>query len=119
MLLQDRHTPRWNTEREQLAARKMQQFPRRRQISKDVHGCIDYLQTWLDCCMLVAAELGVALVLASLQNLQRAGVVYKPLEDQTLYVKLAIVWRSANTSPVLHQFLAQSRAVTRFSTAFH
>ncbi|MFN6456139.1 MAG: hypothetical protein RM022_028635 [Nostoc sp. EfeVER01] len=50
----------------------------------------------------------------SLQNLQRAGVVYKPLEDQTLYVKLAIVWRSANTSPVLHQFLAQSRAVTRF-----
>ncbi|MBE9107203.1 LysR family transcriptional regulator, partial [Nostoc cf. edaphicum LEGE 07299] len=63
---------------------------------------------------LVAAELGVALVPASLQNLQRAGVVYKPLEDQTLYVKLAIVWRSANTSPVLHQFLAQSRAVTRF-----
>lgn len=48
MLLQDRHTPRWNTEREQLAARKMQQFPRRRQISKDVHGYIDYLQTWLD-----------------------------------------------------------------------
>lgn len=68
---------------------------------------------------LVAAELGVALVPASLQNLQRAGVVYKPLEDQTLYVKLAIVWRSANTSPVLHQFLAQSRAVVRFSSAFH
>ncbi|MHC5778717.1 MAG: LysR substrate-binding domain-containing protein [Nostoc sp.] len=68
---------------------------------------------------LVAAELGVALVPASLQNLQRAGVVYKPLEDQTLYVKLAVVWRSANTSPVLHQFLAQSRAVTRFSAAFH
>jgi len=39
-------------------------------------------------------------------------------QDQTLYVKLAIVWRSANTSPVPHQFLAQSRAVTRFSAAF-
>ncbi|GAP99473.1 aromatic hydrocarbon utilization transcriptional regulator CatR [Leptolyngbya sp. NIES-2104] len=61
---------------------------------------------------LVAAELGVALVPASLQTLQRAGVVYKPLEGQTLDVELAMVWRSANSSPVLHQFLAQSRAVT-------
>ncbi|GAQ00003.1 aromatic hydrocarbon utilization transcriptional regulator CatR [Leptolyngbya sp. NIES-2104] len=65
---------------------------------------------------LVAAELGVALVPSSLQTLQRAGIVYKPLEDQTLDVKLAVVWQSANTSPVLHQFLAQSRAAARLST---
>lgn len=54
---------------------------------------------------LVAAELGVALVPASLQNLQRVGVVYKPLEEQTPKVELAVAWRRNETSRIVHQFL--------------
>lgn len=54
---------------------------------------------------LVAAELGVALVPASLQNLQRVGVVYKPLEEQTPKVELAVAWRRNETSRVVQQFL--------------
>lgn len=54
---------------------------------------------------LVSANVGVALVPASLQNLQRAGVVYKPLEGATPHVEVAIAWRSDNITPVLREFL--------------
>lgn len=54
---------------------------------------------------LVAAELGVALVPASLQNLQRVGVVYKALQESTPIVELAIAWRRDERSPVVHKFL--------------
>lgn len=67
---------------------------------------------------LVAAELGVALVPASLQNWQRVGVVYKPLADSTPQIELAIAWRQTDTSPVLHQFIEQTRA-TISSTSAH
>ena len=67
---------------------------------------------------LVAAELGVALVPASLQNWQRVGVVYKPLADSTPQIELAISWRQTDTSPVLHQFIEQTRA-TISSTSAH
>jgi DNA-binding transcriptional LysR family regulator len=42
---------------------------------------------------LVAAEMGVAIVPASLQNLQRKGVVYKSLAEVTPLVAIALVWR--------------------------
>ncbi|MBD2075657.1 LysR family transcriptional regulator [Phormidium sp. FACHB-592] len=54
---------------------------------------------------LVSANMGVALVPASLQNLQRAGVVYKPLAGTTPQVEIAIAWRSDNVTPVLCEFL--------------
>lgn len=54
---------------------------------------------------LVSANMGVALVPASLQNLQRAGVVYKPLEEIAPHVEVAIAWRSENITPVLREFL--------------
>jgi DNA-binding transcriptional LysR family regulator len=54
---------------------------------------------------LVSANMGVALVPASLQNLQRAGVVYKPLEGEIPHVEVAIAWRSDNVTPVLREFL--------------
>ncbi|MBD2037025.1 LysR family transcriptional regulator [Leptolyngbya sp. FACHB-321] len=54
---------------------------------------------------LVSANMGVALVPASLQNLQRAGVVYKPLAGATPQVEIAIAWRSDNVTPVLRKFL--------------
>jgi hypothetical protein len=37
--------------------------------------------------------MGVAIVPASLQNLQRKGVVYKSLAEVTPLVAIALVWR--------------------------
>ncbi len=49
---------------------------------------------------LVAAEMGVAIVPASLQNLQRVGVVYKPLAEVTPLVAIALVWRKFPSAAV-------------------
>ncbi|BAZ10771.1 LysR family transcriptional regulator [Calothrix sp. NIES-4071] len=54
---------------------------------------------------LVAAELGVAIVPSSMQNLQRVGVIYKVLAEENPQVELAMIWRRNETSPVLHKFL--------------
>lgn len=59
---------------------------------------------------LISAEMGVALVPASLQNLQRSGVVYKPLQEATPQVETAVVWRSDSSSSVLREFLQVVRA---------
>lgn len=50
---------------------------------------------------LVAADMGVAIVPASLQNLQRIGVVYKTLEEATPKVAIAMIWRKNETSPTM------------------
>jgi DNA-binding transcriptional LysR family regulator len=60
---------------------------------------------------LVAAEMGVAIVPASLQNLQRIGVVYKPLQDVTPEIAIAMVWCKQTSSPILEQFLNQVRTL--------
>lgn len=54
---------------------------------------------------LISAEMGVALVPASLQNLQRVGVVYKSLQETTPQVETAVAWRSDRSSAVLREFL--------------
>jgi len=54
---------------------------------------------------LVAADIGVALVPASLQNLQRVGVVYRPLRGPTPQAEIALVWRAGDLSPTVQQFL--------------
>ncbi len=54
---------------------------------------------------LVAGGVGVALVPASLQSLQRVGVVYKALQGQKLELEMAVVWRRDNSSQVLQEFL--------------
>ncbi|MBF2028304.1 MAG: LysR family transcriptional regulator [Oscillatoriales cyanobacterium C42_A2020_001] len=54
---------------------------------------------------LVSANIGVAFVPASLQNLRRSGVTYKPLQGETPHVEVAIAWRSDNITPVLREFL--------------
>lgn len=54
---------------------------------------------------LVAGGVGVALVPASLQSLQRVGVVYKALAGQKLELEMAVVWREDNSSQVLQEFL--------------
>jgi len=58
---------------------------------------------------LVAAEMGIAIVPASLQNLQRTGVVYKAVEELTPKVAIAMMWRSRDTSPATQRFLEVAR----------
>jgi len=54
---------------------------------------------------LVAGGIGVALVPSSLQNLQRTGVVYRPLAEKISPLITAMVWRHDDQSPVLREFL--------------
>lgn len=61
-----------------------------------------WLQTVLG---LVAGGVGVALVPASMQNLQRSGVVYKAVEGETFQIEMVVAWRRDDTSPVLEEFL--------------
>ncbi len=57
---------------------------------------------------LVAAEMGVAIVPASMQNFQRKGVVYKSLPESTCMVAIALIWRNAPTQAV-QRFLEVAR----------
>jgi DNA-binding transcriptional LysR family regulator len=62
---------------------------------------------------LVAGGLGVAIVPESLQNLQRTGVVYKPVQEPTAKVAIAIIWRGNDTSPILQRFVEVVREASR------
>jgi DNA-binding transcriptional LysR family regulator len=62
---------------------------------------------------LVAGGIGVALVPASLQNLNRKGVVYRAVQDFTPSVEMSIMWRRDNTRPVLISFLQVVDDVSR------
>jgi DNA-binding transcriptional LysR family regulator len=55
---------------------------------------------------LVAAEMGIAIVPVSLQNLQRTGVIYKPIQEPTPQASIALVWQRGNTSPTVNRFQA-------------
>ena len=61
---------------------------------------------------LVAAEMGVAIVPASMQNFQRSGVVYKALTESTCIVAIALIWRSDPTAAV-ERFLEVARLLQR------
>jgi len=50
---------------------------------------------------LVAGGKGVTLLPASLQRLQRPGVIYVPLGEPTLYIETALVWRRETQSPLI------------------
>ncbi|MEG4394170.1 LysR family transcriptional regulator [Microcoleus sp. BROC3] len=60
---------------------------------------------------LVAAEMGVAIVPASMQNFQRSGVVYKALPESTCTVAIALIWRSDPTAAV-QRFLEVARQIS-------
>lgn len=64
---------------------------------------------------LVAGRMGIALVPASLQNLQRTGVIYRPLTDQMAPIETALIWRSSDRSPVLTEFVAVAQRCTQIS----
>ncbi len=59
---------------------------------------------------LVAAEMGVAIVPLSLQNLQRQGVVYKPLQEVTPMVEVALIFR-VQPSPTVQRFVETAAGV--------
>ena len=61
---------------------------------------------------LVAGGIGVTLVPASLQNLQRAGVVYKYVEGLSPEIELGVVWRRSDPSAALRVFLGVVGDVT-------
>jgi len=57
---------------------------------------------------LVAAEMGIAIVPASLKNLQRSGVVYKPLLEATPNVSIALIWQQ-HPIPTVQRFFEVTR----------
>ncbi|MBE9095292.1 LysR family transcriptional regulator [Tychonema sp. LEGE 07203] len=61
---------------------------------------------------LVAAEMGVAIVPASMQNFQRRGVVYKSLPESTCEVAIALIWRNPPAAAV-QRFLEVARLQQR------
>jgi DNA-binding transcriptional LysR family regulator len=60
---------------------------------------------------LVSAGMGIAIAPYSLQNVQRAGVVYRAFEDKTPLVETAVVWREAEITPVVRAFLQVVRSI--------
>lgn len=58
---------------------------------------------------LVAGGIGVALVPASVQNLRRKGVVYRPVRGLEPSVELGVVWRRDDAGVVLRSFLQTVR----------
>lgn len=54
---------------------------------------------------LVAAEIGIAIVPVSLQNLQRTGVIYKSLQEPTPKAEIAVMWRQDEQSAIVQRLL--------------
>lgn len=71
--------------------------------------------TWMVTVLsLVAGGVGVALLRANVQNLQRTGVVYRPILGENLTRQIAVVWRRDDSSVILHEFLKIIQDVTQF-----
>lgn len=68
---------------------------------------------------LVAAEMGIAIVPVSIQNLQRTGVVYRPLQEPTPEAAIALIWRRGETSSVVNRFLATVQTTVQTTLQTH
>lgn len=62
---------------------------------------------------LVAGGVGVALLPANVQNLQRKGVVYRAILGQNLTRQIAVIWRQDDSSVILQEFLKVIQDVTQ------
>ncbi|MEP0886992.1 LysR family transcriptional regulator [Leptolyngbya sp. PL-A3] len=60
---------------------------------------------------LVAAEIGVAIVPLSLENLKRTGVIYRPLQEETPQAAIALIWQKEQVSPTIQRFLDVVKAI--------
>jgi DNA-binding transcriptional LysR family regulator len=65
---------------------------------------------------LVAAELGVSMVPASMGQVRVTGVVYRPIAGQSPTARLALVHRRGETSPVVRNFNAAAAERNAFGT---
>jgi DNA-binding transcriptional LysR family regulator len=80
---------------------------RRAGFSPDIrHECADY-QTMLS---LVAAGLGLTLVPASVRNLGRAGVVFRPLSGSSAKAEAALMYHPVRLSRALETFIEIAQA---------
>jgi DNA-binding transcriptional LysR family regulator len=57
---------------------------------------------------LVAAELGVSIVPASMMQVRVAGIVYQRIAGQSPTTRLALAYRRGETSPVVRNFIARA-----------
>jgi DNA-binding transcriptional LysR family regulator len=57
---------------------------------------------------LVAAELGVSIVPASMMQMRVAGIAYRPIAGQSPTTQLALAYRRGETSPVVRNFIARA-----------
>jgi DNA-binding transcriptional LysR family regulator len=62
---------------------------------------------------LVSAGLGVSLLPASIRNLRRTGVVYRPLAPPVPRVEMAVAYRRDERSPIALAFLEMVRSAAR------
>ncbi|MBT9315430.1 LysR substrate-binding domain-containing protein [Leptothoe spongobia] len=56
---------------------------------------------------LVAAEIGVAIVPESLQNLQRRGVCFRPFTEPTPQAEVCVVWKHNQVTPTMETFFQE------------
>ncbi len=66
-----------------------------------VQECIQ-IQTIIS---LVSANMGVSIVPKSTQDIQRQGVIYKPILDDTPAASIALIWRTNDDSPTVTRLL--------------
>ena len=57
---------------------------------------------------LVAAELGVSIVPASMMQVRVTGIVYQRIAGQSPTTRLALAYRRGETSPVVRNFIARA-----------
>ena len=62
---------------------------------------------------LVSSGLGVAIVPASLLNLRRSGVVYRPVRDRHARIELRLAWRRDARSVALARFVDLARRMSK------
>lgn len=64
---------------------------------------------------LVSAGMGVAIIPSSLQNLQRSGVVYRPILEEVPIIETAVIWQQNNLTPIVENFLQfTQKAISKF-----
>lgn len=70
--------------------------------------------TWMSTVLsLVAGGVGISLLPANAQNLQRTGVVFRFIQEQSPIFQMAMVWRRNDSSEILHNFLEVVRNVAK------
>jgi DNA-binding transcriptional LysR family regulator len=62
---------------------------------------------------LVSSGLGVALVPASLKTMQRVGVTYLPIADPGPALEIGLLYRAADTNPIIPKFLQVAHEYAR------